>query len=187
MDPTYVWKKSSGSVFCLYHSASQFQFALTLKPRALNFVRNFKRLIKLQHMVAIQAAQCKVILLHTKYYPGFQKRVFWVLDYLKLSSTVQTQARTSRNAGSTVTSVHESYSCSEARNTQWTVEQIKYRIYGASGVAGAQPCFILESNPLSPCPVHPTATIVLVWFWDALNTCSFSVLILNSTLPKHSY
>lgn len=81
---SYIWNKSSGRVSCLYHRTSQFPFALTLKPKALNFVRSFKRLIKLQHMVATQAAQRKAILLHTKYYPELQDRVFWVLDYLSL-------------------------------------------------------------------------------------------------------
>lgn len=61
-----------------------------------------------------------------------------------------------------------------------TDTQIKYRTYGTSGIAGAHLCFILKSNPLSPYPVHPASTIVPVWFWDALNTCSFSVL--SSTL-----
>lgn len=74
-------------------------------------------------MVATQAAQCKAILLHTKYYPDFQDRVFWVLDDLSLPIWYELKPEYLKMLVA-LRSVHESYSRNEARNTQRIVEQI---------------------------------------------------------------
>lgn len=139
-----LWKR--------FLSLSPFPFALPLKARALNFVRNSKRLLKWQHMAATQAAQSKAILWHTNYYPHFQDRVFWVLDYLNLPARYELKPETSRNAGGTIMSVHECWSRREARNTQWIVEHILGSNTGQVGPLHRRciSCLIVQSNPLSP-------------------------------------